>query len=261
MKAKRILFLAIPAMLLTSCGPGAEITDSKELSDKAAAIAAKQKEIKNYKFIADIDSNGYNESTKQIISRKMKMSFEKNEDGEVKYHSETTSDGKKLTSDFYLVNDSKYKQVMYVDEFDGEKHDTSVYGYDGNELTFGLADTYYILPETYMETFSDPTALIAEEPSTDEEVVVKYFSTGDGNLTIEATTTEKASDDSKEAAISTKEVIKYDNYYFKSASIEATSNKGNTSKLNFSLEVKNKFAITLPSGWEELINKTPAEEA
>ena len=53
MKAKRILFLAIPAMLLTSCGPGAEITDSKELSDKAAAIAAKQKEIKNYTIGSD----------------------------------------------------------------------------------------------------------------------------------------------------------------------------------------------------------------
>lgn len=262
MKAKRVLFLAIPAMLLTSCGNGAEITDSKELADKAAAIAAKQKEVKNFKFVMDIDSNSYNEEAKKNVNTKTKMAYEQNEEGDIKLHSEGTSDGKTTTSDFYLVNNDKYQQVLYIDDFDGSKHDIQVYGYEGNEFTFSFAALYYAIPEAYMSAFSDPTTLIASVDEGEEEgAVVKYYSTGDGNLTIEATVTESSVDTSEETAVSTKEVIKYDNYLLKSASVESKSNKGNTSKMNFSLEVKDKFAITLPSGWEALINKTPAEEA
>ena len=261
MKAKRILFLAIPAILLTSCGAGAEITDSKELADKTAAIAAKQKEVKNYKFTVDIDSNSYDESEKKNANTKTKMVYEVNEDGDIKLHSESTSNGKTTTSDFYLVKDTKYKQVLYLDNFDGKDHDISVYGYEGNELTFGFATLYYAIPEAYLSAFSDPTVFVSSATqASNEETVVKYYSTGDGNLTVEATVTEKSVDASEESAVSTKETIKYDNYLLKSASIEATSNKGNVSKMNFTFEAKAKFAITLPSGWEALINKASAEE-
>lgn len=262
MKAKRILFLAIPAMFLTSCGPGAEITDSKELSDKAEAIAAKNKEIKNFKFTVDIDSNSYDEDAKKNVNTKSKTVYEKNEDGDIRVHSVGTVDGKETTNDFYLVSNAKYQQVLYTDDFDGENHDISVYGYEGNELTFGFASLTYALPEAYLSAFSDPTLLIGSdvESSYEGEVSLKYFSTGDGNLTIEATTSSNSVEESREAAVWTKEVIRYDNYFLKSASTESRSNKGNVSKMEFSLEVKDKFAINLPSGWEELINKTITEE-
>lgn len=260
MKAKRTLFLAIPAILLASCGAGAEITDSKELADKTAAIAAKQKEVKNYKFTMDIDSNSYDESEKKNVNTKTKMVYEVNEDGDIKLHSEGSSSGTTTTSDFYLVKDTKYKQVLYLDEFDGKDHDISVYGYEGNEITFSFAELYYMLPEAYLSAFSDPTVFVSSTTqASDEETVVKYYSTGDGNLTVEATVTEKSVDASEESAVTTKETIKYDNYLLKSASIEATSNKGNVSKMNFEFEAKAKFAITLPSGWEALINKTALE--
>ena len=129
-------------------------------------------------------------------------------------------------------------------------------------MYLGFATLYYAIPEAYLSAFSDPTVLVSSATqASNEEAVVKYYSTGDGNLTVEATVTEKSVDASEESAVSTKETIKYDNYLLKSASIEATSNKGNVSKMNFTFEAKAKFAITLPSGWEALINKTSAEEA
>ncbi|MCR5091303.1 MAG: hypothetical protein K6B51_01205 [Bacilli bacterium] len=268
MKGKHILFLAVPALLLASCNSlGSEITDSSAIADKVSAIAEKTKDIKNFKFVIDMEGSNYDEETKKNVSSKSHIALECNEDGEIHCKSESTQGGEKAGEEFYIVNNATYQKVMYLDNLEGGKHDITVYGYEGNATAFAEAQMSILAPAMYMAMFADPTNIaeasaLTGEDSDDVVRTFKYYSAGEGDLTISVKVAPKDVESVKKAeqeeTISASVDVHYVNNVLKDAKIEGASNKGNKNTMKMTLEVKNKFAINLPSGWETKINQKAA---
>ena len=204
---------------------------------------------------------------KKNVTMESEMVFRANANEEMYLKSVSKEGDKKEESTIYLVKDAKYKQVLYLDMYDEDtkKNEKTVYGYDGNELTFSFAALYFLAPTMYTSMFLDPNTISAEdlleETAEDSEaeytVESKYYSKGDGNLTLKINAKEGAKSED-EYAVSESYTVVYDNYYWKSAVIEGESNKGNKSKAEITFTVKDEVKIELPSGWESLINKEAA---
>lgn len=261
MKTKLPLLFLLPALLMTACG-GSGLSE-EESNKLKAEISEKSEDLENFEFVLDTDGVSYDEETKKNVPSKMHIVYRVNEDDERYMKSTSTQDGVTMESSVYLVNNQEYQQILYVDEYDEEqkKNVPVCYGYEGNEMTFELASFQFMLPEVYMGMFVDPANLAEIGASTGEgdedfNISTKYTSSGEGNLTVEINAKAKKdiSKDEEEQSVSANYKVEYKNYYFSSASVTAKSNKGNTSKVKASLEIKSKFAIELPKGWEDIIN-------
>lgn len=263
MKMRKTLLLTSAALLLAGCGMGKQVTDPKEVDKITADIAAKAPDIKNFDLHLKIDGTSYDSETGKNIHRVADSVYSRNEDGEIHMTSTNESPDGKVNQDVYLVNDETYTKVLYSATTTNGEKETNVYGYKGNEFAFTFAPLYFILPETYFNLFSNPDTLLKSLSSPDAglDAETKYYSKGEGNLTIslKATSKKQAEGDEEIPADATYE-IKYDGGYFKSAKVEQNSNKGNKSTTECSLTVKSKFSVTLPSGWEDLVNKDLEEE-
>ena len=77
MKGKHILFLAIPAMMLASCGGnlGTEVTDSSAINDMLSNVATKSEDVKNFKFVVDINGTAYDEEAKKNVTSIHALSY------------------------------------------------------------------------------------------------------------------------------------------------------------------------------------------
>jgi hypothetical protein len=255
--------------MLSSCGDGAEITDSAKLKETKDAISAKTKDIKNYEMTMKSSATSYDDSAKKNVTTESEMLFRANANEEMYLKTVSKEGDQKEESTIYLVKDAKYKQVLYLDMYDEDtkKNEKTVYGYEGNELTFSMSALYLLAPTLYTSMFLDPNTIsaedlleeTAEDSETEYTVESKYYSKGDGNLTLKINA--KGKEDAKsedEYTVSESYTVVYDNYYWKSAVIEGESNKGNKSKAEITFTVKDEVKIELPSGWEDLINKEAA---
>ena len=269
MKKKLSLLVLLPAFMLSSCGDGAEITDPAKLKETKDAISAKTKDIKNYEMTMKSSATSYDDSAKKNVTMESEMVFRANANEEMYLKSVSKEGDQKEETTIYLVKDAKYKQVLYLDMYDEDtkKNEKTVYGYDGNELTFSFAALYFLAPTLYTSMFLDPNTISAEDlleetaenSETEYTVESKYYSKGDGNLTLKISAKAKEGAKSEdEYAVSESYTVVYDNYYWKSALIEQESNKGNKSKAEITFTVKDEVKIELPSGWEDLINKEAA---
>ncbi len=255
--------------MLSSCGDGAEITDSAKLKETKDAISAKTKDIKNYEMTMKSSATSYDDSAKKNVTTESEMLFRANANEEMYLKTVSKEGDQKEESTIYLVKDAKYKQVLYLDMYDEDtkKNEKTVYGYEGNELTFSMSALYLLAPTLYTSMFLDPNTIsaedlleeTAEDSETEYTVESKYYSKGDGNLTLKINAKAKEGAKSEdEYAVSETYTVVYDNYYWKSAVIEGESNKGNKSKAEITFTVKDEVKIELPSGWEDLINKEAA---
>lgn len=269
MKKKFSLLVLLPAFMLSSCGDGAEITDSAKLKETKDAISAKTKDIKNYEMTMKSSATSYDDSAKKNVTTESEMLFRANANEEMYLKTVSKEGDQKEESTIYLVKDAKYKQVLYLDMYDEDtkKNEKTVYGYEGNELTFSMSALYLLAPTLYTSMFLDPNTISAEDlleetaENSEAEYTVesKYYSKGDGNLTLKISAKAKEGAKSEdEYAVSENYTVVYDNYYWKSAVIEGESNKGNKSKAEITFTVKDEVKIELPSGWEDLINKEAA---
>lgn len=275
MKGKHILFLAIPAMMLASCGGnlGTEVTDSSAINDMLSNVATKSEDVKNFKFVVDMNGTAYDKEAKKNITSKSHIVYECNEDEEVHCKTESEKDKEKQDIDYYLVKNTTYQQVMYVDTYEDEdktdskdgEHTILCYGYEGNELNFSLGAMYTFLPSMLLAMVMDPTAYVSgTAEQEDAKTTIKYYTSGDKlTVTINVVPTElesiKKSDE--EGSVSSSMEIHYSKNVFTDGVVESTSNKGNKQKYTMKLEQKSKFAINLPSGWETKINQEAEAEA
>ena len=138
MKGKHILFLAIPAMMLASCGGnlGTEVTDSSAINDMLSNVATKSEDVKNFKFVVDMNGTSYDKEAKKNVTSKSHIVYECNEDEEVHCKTESVNDKLKQDIDYYLVKNPTYQQVMYVDTYEDEDNTDSKNGVRGNENYF-----------------------------------------------------------------------------------------------------------------------------
>ena len=269
MKGKHILFLAIPAMMLASCGGnlGTEVTDSSAINDMLSNVATKSEDVKNFKFVVDMNGTSYDKEAKKNVTSKSHIVYECNEDEEVHCKTESEKDKEKQDIDYYLVKNTTYQQVMYVDTYEDEdktdskngEHTILCYGYEGNELNFSLGAMYTFLPSMLLAMVMDPTVYVASTAEQEgAKTTIKYYTSGDKlTVTINVVPTElesiKKSDE--EGSVSSSMEIHYSKNVFTDGVVESTSNKGNKQKYTMKLEQKSKFAINLPSGWETKINQ------
>ena len=275
MKGKHILFLAIPAMMLASCGGnlGTEVTDSSAINDMLSNVATKSEDVKNFKFVVDINGTAYDEEAKKNVTSKSHTVYERNEDEEVHCKTESEKDKEKQDIDYYVVKNTTYQQVMYVDTYEDEdktdskngEHTILCYGYEGHELDFSFGAMYTIVPSMLLAMVMDPTVYVSSTAEQeDAKTTIKYYTSGDKlTVTINVVPKElesiKKSD--KESSVSSSMEIHYSKNVFTNGVVESTSNKGNKQKYTMKLEQKSKFAINLPSGWETKINQEAEAEA
>lgn len=272
MKGKHILFLAIPAMMLASCGGnlGTEVTDSSAINDMLSKVATKSEDVKNFKFVVDMNGTSYDSEAKKNITSKSHIVYERNEDEEVHCKTESEEDKLKEDVDFYLVKNTTYQQVMYIDTYEDEdktdskagEHTITCYGYEGNELNFAFAAMYTIVPSMLLSMVMDPTVYVSSVADQEDEITtIKYYTSGD-KLTVTINVVPKELESIKksdtENSVSSSMEIHYCKNVFTDGVVESTSNKGNKQKYTMKLEQKSKFAINLPSGWEAKINQEAA---
>lgn len=269
MKKKFSLFVLLPAIMLSSCGNGAEITDSAQVKELKDAISAKAKDIKNGEMTVKSKGSSYDDSTKKNVSQERELTYRYNADDEMYLKSTGVAGEEKSETTVYLVKNEKYQKVLYISSYDQEtkKDEITVYGYEGNELTFSFAALYFMEPMIYTSLFLDPVefevddALEANGEEAEEmDISTKYYSKGAGNLTIniEAAAKGAAKSDSKEHGVKESLTATYDNYVWKTAKVESESNLGNKSTTDITFTAKDKVKIELPTGWEGLMSSQEA---
>ena len=269
MKTKLALLLVAPALLLSACTTN---TDGKEIKEEEAQsimekIAAKVNTIKNVKFDMSGNSSSTNTETGEKSTTLSDLVYYRNESGDVSMTSHSNINGEKSDNEVYLVNDETYIKVLYQKtKYDGQEAQTTVLGYEGNEMAFSFASLYFMVPESYITTFSDPTKFDTQIKATAEStenmsLEVKYYSKGEENLTIKykVTYSDVASQESETVQNATY-TVKYNNGLLAAVKLDQTSNKNNKSVTDMKLEVKDEVVITLPAGWEDLINKSSSQE-
>ncbi len=273
MKKKLVLFGVVPALLLASCGQdyGKEVTDAKEVAALKEGISKHDNsDVKCGEIAIKIDGSAYDEESKKNVSTKTEMIFQSNEKNEMYLRMSGVEDGEKVESNMYLVQNEKYKSVYYVSQYDPEKKKTETYVYSEKEnpTTVGMASLAFLLPMVFYGAFEDPAKLdvdsISEMTETDGAKFTStttYYSKGEGNLTVKIEAKgEPGSNKDEEYAKSEDVIVRYDNYMFKSADVSYATSKDNKGSMNITFTPKDKLEIKLPSGWEELIDKTPQAE-
>lgn len=261
MRKWNVLFGLASLAVLSSC-LGPEIVDTAEVGNIRDAIAFQKTEIENYelrlnfKSVTKDETNGGKEvtTTEHAVLRS-------NADGEF---SAEVSMGEKGQNKYYLVNDEEHLKVLYYSFAQEGSAPTDVYAYSLKQDKTAFEHSYYAeglarmkhLPEVLIDPY-----VFEEEKSRIFGLIVdhddyhglttetKYYSKGEGNLTI------KAVDTLRKERKTTTEVyeLNYDNFVFVSAKIKANYPDGSSWECGFFLEQKEEVEITLPTGWERYL--------
>lgn len=260
MRKQNVLFGLASFAVLSSCG-APEIVDTAEVGSIRDAIAFGKTEIENYelrlnyKSVTKDETNGGKEvtTTEHAVLRS-------NADGEF---SAEVSMGEMGQNKYYLVNDEEHQKVLYY-SFAQEGGAPDVYAYSLKQDKTAFEHSYYAdglarmkhLPEVLIDPYvfeeekSKIFGLIVDDDDySGLTTETKYYSKGEGNLTI------KAVDTLRKERKTTTEVyeLNYDNFVFTSAKIKANYPDGSSWECGFSLEQKEEVEITLPTGWERYL--------
>ena len=100
-------------MMLASCGGnlGTEVTDSSAINDMLSNVATKSEDVKNFKFVVDINGTAYDEEAKKNVTSKSHTVYERNEDEEVHCKTESEKDKEKQDIDYYVVKNTDSSTV------------------------------------------------------------------------------------------------------------------------------------------------------
>lgn len=260
MRKQNVLFGLASLAVLSSCG-APEIVDTAEVGSIRDAIAFQKTEIENYelrlnyKSVTKDETNGGKEvtTTEHAVLRS-------NADGEF---SAEVSMGENGQNKYYLVNDEEHQKVLYYSfaQEGSARTDVHVYSLKQSKTDFehayddGLARLKH-LPEVLIDPYvfekekSKIFGLIVDDDDYSRLTTeTKYYSKGEGNLTI------KAVDTLRKDGKDTTEVyeLNYDNFVFTSAKIKANYPDGSRWECSFFLEQKEEVEITLPTGWERYL--------
>jgi hypothetical protein len=260
MRKQNVLFGLASLAVLSSC-LGPEIVDTAEVGNIRDSIAFQKTEIENYelrlnyKSVTKDETNGGKEvtTTEHAVLRS-------NADGEF---SAEVSVGEKGQNKYYLVNDEEHLKVLYYSFFH-EGSAPNVYAYSLKQSKTDFERSYYddglarmkhlpevlIDPYVFEEEKSKIFGLIVDDDDYNKLTTeTKYYSKGEGNLTI------KAVDTLRKDRKTTTEVyeLSYDNFAFTSAKIKANYPDGSSWECGFFLEQKEEVEITLPTGWERYL--------
>ena len=258
MRKQNVLFGLASLAVLSSCG-APEIVDTAEVGSIRDAIAFHKTEIENYELRLNYKMVTKDDGGKEVTTTEHAV-LRSNADGEF---SAEVSMGEKGQNKYYLVNDEEHQKVLYYSfAQEGGAPDVHAYSLKQSKTAFehaynedGLARMKH-LPEVLIDPYvfekekSKIFGLIVDDDDySGLTTETKYYSKGEGNLTIKAVDTLRK--DNKD----TTEVyeLSYDNFVFTSAKIKAYYPDGSSWECSFFLEQKEEVKITLPTGWERYL--------
>lgn len=255
MRKQNVLFGLASLAVLSSCG-APEIVDTAEVGSIRDAIAFQKTEIENYELRLNYKMVTKDDGGKEVTTTEHAV-LRSNADGEF---SAEVSMGENGQNKYYLVNDEEHQKVLYY-SFAGEGGaSTDVYAYSLKQSKTAFEHAYdadglarmkhlpevLIDPYVFEEEKSKIFGLIVDDDDySGLTTETKYYSKGEGNLTIKAVDTLKDTTEVYE--------LNYDNFVFTSAKIKANYPDGSSWECGFFLERKEEVEITLPTGWERYL--------
>ena len=270
---KLTLLLLVPALLLTSCGKGQKINDEKatELATKISEKTKGEDDDTPQNFEVVISATGASQKDSKKVETNLKYKLSVNEADETKLQVKGKEGDVKY--DFCVMS---IKQEGYEDELTylklyneaEDKYDETIF-LNSNDDRVTQYSLQILVPALLLASYSDPLALIEDEEAKNgqsqegegENIItydntVKYYSRGDGNLTIEASKKYVSGTfkEGEEEQLETYYTFTYDNYYIKSMVMKGKSNYNNDMKITMDVTLKkSKINFELPKGWEEMI--------
>lgn len=258
--SKILMFAALFALTACGGGKGAEVDEAKA-KEVAKNISTETKAVKNLDFemeliTTDVDKN-VDKST---------YSYKLSENGDLFAGATGSSKDGNANSQLYRVKNDEYEEVLYYHTFNHDaktnKDDESTvcYGKKGNETVYttmsaSIGTAAIMSVEMVYSSVADPSVVLAEAAK-DQSYDVKYYSSGDKNLTIELKFNgQKGSSDADEDPIkSATATYTYSNGLL--AKFEASSEYDSGEKMTQKAEAKySNVKISLPDGWKDLVNK------
>lgn len=252
MKKKRLLLPLLGLTALSSCAPyGQEINDKAEIQELENAVTNRMNEIQNYEAVINCThrDNLGSISEGNVIYRVDQKN--KNHYLHMSYKDNNTG---KNDLDLYEVEDKDYGKVGYWENHlsDGK---TDANAYYAVEYGFNfLVPSYAIGLLEYFYQACIPSNIEKGLSTIETPVSSKYYSKGQGNLTIEITSNEVTNNGN--ATYHSR--VTYSDYVFESAKIENQAERGNqriSETYDISFKEFDSPSITLPDGWQNYFHK------
>lgn len=250
---KTLLF--IPVIALSACGENLGKEADAQAAQQYQAQMAAVEEAKNVTFSMTMSGTGGPQKIATSGTYKMKQA----ENGDVYYYLNAKSQVS-YKIEIYRVKNEKYEEVTYVKVAQAGQSYTLAYGKKDNALYEEQIEDYLMTAElatgVFYAAFASPDAALDYLDGDENNTTVTYYSNGEKNLSIKAVLKDgqPENEDDEEYSVSGQLVATYNDYRFASASVSSTSNLGNKSSAKLSASY-GKVSISLPSGWENLLNK------
>lgn len=259
MKKKHAILLLLATAVLSSCqNYGQEITsDTVRVKELEQAISVKTKEVNSYE--ATISASIVQTRADALeLKYQSNLLYQADEKGCFYLSATVNYNDVKSELTMYAVDNEKYGKVVYseVNEITLKESYTEVYAIKDEEEYSScgtIVPSILMLPLEAFLGVRDPL-YYAEMFEESYPFSTKYYSKGDGNLTIEMSQT------TYEGDLNGKQYIKmaYDNYLLSYAMIESSRSSGaihEKQKYEINSKALSDFTITLPSDWEEHISQ------
>ena len=257
MKKFKLLFLVPALFSMAACGLGQEVN-----ADKAKEIAKNMNAEGADTYEATISMTTYDAEEKETT--KMNYVLKRNADGDIQasMKAESTGGENEYKSDIeiYKVKNDQYDEVIYMKYYDDEdkKDDINVYVKKGNELSYAtIASSVNLELGSLNAYFYDADELVAAiemaeaEAKKDDNIEIKYYSTGNNNLTIKETAKQSDDDD----AYYGESTITFDKGLLTNSESKMQNKAGDKIELKVSIKYPSSLKISLPNGWESYIEK------
>ena len=258
MKKKHAILPLLATAVLSSCqNYGQEITsDTARVKELEQAISVKTKEVNNYEATISTSIVQTNADALEF-KYQSNLLYQADEKGSFYLSASVNYNEVKSELTMYAVDNEKYGKVVYseVNNITAKESYTEVYAIDDEEYSScgTIVPSILMLPLEAFLDFRDPL-YYAEMFKESYPFSTKYYSKGDGNLTIEMSQT------TYEGDLNGKQYFKmaYDNYLLSYAKIESSRSSGAIhEKQTYEINSKalSNFSITLPSDWEERMSQ------
>lgn len=259
MKKKYVILPLLAMTVLSSCQQsyGEEITDKARVAELEKAISERMNEQKGFEVHVKASmSEDRGRGNKDAYSWNFIYRGDEKDNMYFSGSLEIESGGEKAKYDYtmYLVENPEYEKVLYQEMSGG-------YASGKDIEVVALRSDYYsmeggipgilVYPIELYEEARDPYYIdqtLAEYTDTSGR---KYYSKGDGSLTIEMSNSE-----TRETTMSGHIRMTYENYLLKDAVYESKSTDEtykSSEKFELTYKTLSNYTVTLPSGWESLI--------
>ena len=291
MKKKLLILGMIPLLALTSCGGRGPKVDEEKAKDITSAIheyntkkegqeeSQSAIDYEGFDMVMNVEGSSGEGDAKKKETLKYKLTV--NQGDETRFEGHGTDGEEKI--DFLIISvkpEGYEKNINYLRAYNNETKEYDEFAIPSNQSnsTYTNYSFQILIVALMLAKYQDPVSFMQKEKENEEHEMVKnddylfeydseeleahseekweFYSKGDGNLTIVASTEYKGTQTTfeKETMLKTNYEIAYNKSIIKSVKANAKSNLGNEMKISMNVNArKEPFKIELPSGWEKKV--------